>query len=90
MKAKKKYEFEPDYRVPPGWTLKEYLEECNISKEVFAESININLDTLENIFIGKQVLTEDLTVKLGSHTRIPSLFWQKLEENYRKPIKMRV
>ncbi len=44
MKAKKNYSFEPDYRVPPGWTLKEYLEEANISTEVFAESINITLD----------------------------------------------
>jgi HTH-type transcriptional regulator / antitoxin HigA len=86
MKATKKYEFDPDYAIPPGETLKEIMEYMEISQRELSESTGLTVGSLNGIITGEQPITYETANILELATNIPAKMWNKLETNYRKQL----
>lgn len=74
--------FTPDYSVPPGETLEEWLEDRAMSQAELAKRIDLSAKTLNQIIRGHAPLTHETALKLESVTAIPARLWNALEMNY--------
>jgi plasmid maintenance system antidote protein VapI len=86
MRALRKYEYNPDYAVAPGITIKETMEEMNIPAKEFASRLSISENSLHRIFRGEQPLTFATANKLEMVTGIPARFWNNSEATYREQL----
>lgn len=77
------YRFDPDWVIPPGWTLKEWFEAMNLPKSIAWELYGIPERTLNRLFEGAQKITPALAQKLCNMTHVGAPFWLALEHNYR-------
>jgi HTH-type transcriptional regulator / antitoxin HigA len=73
--------------VPPGETIKEQLEERNMSMEEFIRSMGESEKFIAELLEGDVALTESVAAKLESVLGIPSQFWNNLEGIYRADLK---
>ncbi|MFL0177038.1 MULTISPECIES: ImmA/IrrE family metallo-endopeptidase [Mycobacteriaceae] len=73
---------EPDYAVPPGDTLAEWLEERRMKQAEFASRINISEKALSQIISGSAPLTRATAAKLELVTGIAARTWNNLEALY--------
>ncbi len=80
-KYKKRYEFEPDYVVLPGETLKEQIAFSKKSLQEIIIATGLTCSTIMNIIEGTQQITESIAVKL-SVLFLTARFWMNLENNY--------
>ena len=71
----------------PGETIKELLEENNLTKDDLARKLRVNLKTVNEMINGKGVITNETAFKLGTIFDLPASFWNNLEFNYRKKLK---
>ena len=71
----------------PGETIKELLEENNLTQDDLARKLKLNLKTVNEILNGKGVITNETAFKLGIIFDLPASFWNNLEFNYRKKLK---
>ena len=78
----KKNEYNPNKVFHPGETLKEKLNEMNITIEVFSKISNINVNKLKNIIECKDNIDNDIANKLEEHLKIPKSFWLNLQKMY--------
>ncbi|MCD6526847.1 MAG: helix-turn-helix domain-containing protein, partial [Desulfuromonas sp.] len=85
-KAKKQYQFEPDYAVPPGETLHEVMESLQMSQKELAKRVELTEQTLIRIFKGDQPITYTTANRLELVTRVPARFWNNLEAQYREQL----
>ena len=69
--------------VPPGETIKEQLEERNISMKEFTRSMGVSEKFIADLLDGDVALTESVAAKLESALGIPARFWINLEKIYR-------
>lgn len=69
--------------VPPGETIKEQLEDRNMSMEEFIHRMNVPGKFATDLLEGNVALTESIAAKLESVFGIPSRFWNNLEGIYR-------
>jgi len=76
------YKLEPDYAVHPGKTLKELLEEKDISPKEFAIRAGKPEKTISEIINGKSSITPEMAVSFESVLRLPASFWLKKQANY--------
>ncbi len=83
MNAKMRYEFKPDYAVPPGMTLLEAAESLNMSRTEIADKTGLSLETINQIIEGKRPITFDIAERLESVVNMPAAFWNNLETQYR-------
>ena len=72
----------------PGETIKELLETYNYTQKDLADKLNMELKTVNEILNGKAVITVDTAMKLEMIFNIDATFWNNLELNYRKALKM--
>jgi addiction module HigA family antidote len=79
----------PNYVVltAPGDMLEEKILEMGMSVEDFARRNSIALETVRQIIDAKISLTSELAKKLEQTTQIPTAFWLRYEENYRKNLR---
>jgi addiction module HigA family antidote len=84
--ARKKYEFEPDYAVPPGDTLLEVMESLGMSQKELAIRTGLTEQTLTRIFKGEQPVSYETANRLELVTQVPARFWNNLEAQYREQI----
>lgn len=77
-------EGEPDYAVPPGATIQEFLETSSMSHEEFSSRLGINEEHLERLISGEAWIDSGLAERLGGLTGIPTKMWHLLEQDYRK------
>jgi addiction module HigA family antidote len=80
----KLYEFEPDYTVPPGETLKEIEKNLGLSTKDFATELNTTSSHLRQVYSGDKPITIELARRIGSFTKIYSKIWMNLQEQYDK------
>lgn len=73
---------EPDYAVPPGETLAEWLEERRMKQAELASRINISEKALSQIVSGTATLTRATAAKLELVTGIAARTWNNLEAIY--------
>lgn len=71
----------------PGETIKELLEENNLTQDDLARKLKVNVKTINEMINGKGVITNDTAFKLGFIFDLPASFWNNLEFNYRKKLK---
>ena len=73
--------------IYPGETIKELLEENNLTQEDLARKLGVNFKTVNEMINGKGVITNETAFKLGIIFDLPASFWNNLEFNYRKELK---
>jgi HTH-type transcriptional regulator/antitoxin HigA len=84
MKAKKQYDFQPDYAVCPGETLQEIMESFNMSQKELAVRTGLTVQSLNRIFKGEQPITYESANRLELATGVPARYWNNLEAQYRE------
>ena len=80
----KKYEFEPDYAIPPGDTLLEVMESLEMTKKDLAVRTGLTEQTLIRIFKGDQPISYETANRLELVTQVPARFWNNLEVQYQE------
>ena len=84
MAKEQKSEFIPDYATPPGETLKDVLEERDMTQTVFAKRVGLSLKVINEIVHGKAPITPDTANRFERVLGIPANFWNKREMRYRE------
>ena len=75
--------FNPDYAVPPGWTLEEALAESSMSQADLARHTGLSEKHISQLIKGEAPITVDTAVRLERATDIPARLWNNLEHAYR-------
>jgi HTH-type transcriptional regulator / antitoxin HigA len=75
-------EFEPDYVVPPGEILMEYLDSLGMTQRDLAARTGLTPKTVNEIVQGKAPITAETALKLERVLGRPAHFWQNLESLY--------
>lgn len=83
-KAKRLYEFEPDYAVSPAKTLLETLESLDMTQKELATRTGLTEQTIVRILKGEQPITFETANKLEMVTQVPASLWNNLEMQYRQ------
>ena len=78
----KKYKLEIDYAVHPGVTLREKLEELQLSPKEFAIRTGKPVKTISNILNGKSSITPEMAVQFEKVLNIPASFWIAKQADY--------
>ncbi len=81
-----KNKFEPDYAVPPGWTLKEQMEFLGMTIDDLSRKTGYQLVFLENILEGKAKITSITAHMLGKALCMKEHFIMNLERQYRNDL----
>lgn len=68
---------------PPGDTLTEILSKKDLSKSALALRMNLSIKTINQIIIGKVVITPETAILLERTLGIEAAFWLEREKNYR-------
>ncbi len=76
--------FQPDYVVPPGEILSEYLDSLGMTQRDLAARTGLTPKTINEIVQGKAAITADTALKLERVVGRPAHFWQNLESLYRE------
>ncbi len=82
--AQKKYEFEPDYVVPPGATLQEIMESFEMTQKELATRTGLTEQSLTRIIKGDQPISYETANRLELVTQVPARLWNNLEAQYRE------
>ena len=86
LTAKKNYEFEPDYAIPPGETLKEVMKSLDMTQKELAIRTGLTVQSLNRIFKGEQPITYETANKLELATGVLSRMWNNLEAQYQEQL----
>ena len=78
-----KNRYNPDYRIPPGWLLKEHLEVRGISPAEFAEKCARPTELIEGIIAGKAPLDEATALQFEKFLGLKAYIWLGIESKYR-------
>lgn len=73
--------------IPPGETLKEIINEMEMSQKELAARLGISEKHLTQVINGKAEISRDLADKLEVVLGIHALFWLDLENEYRETLK---
>ena len=72
--------------IPPGETIKEQLEDRDMSQKEFAQRMDLSEKHVSRLLNGKVGLTHDTALKLESVLGIKAEFWNNLENRYREKL----
>jgi addiction module HigA family antidote len=72
-------QYVPDYLVPPGEVLAEYLEAYSMTQTELAARTGLTKKTINEIIISKAPITSKTALKLERSLGRPAHFWNKLE-----------
>ena len=70
--------------VPPGETIKEQLEEREMTQKEFAHRMDLSEKHISKLLNGEVHLTPEVAERLEMVLGIPSRFWNNLESIYRE------
>ena len=79
-----RYQYEPDFAIPPGATLQETIDQLGIDQRELAERTGLTAKTLNLIIKGRAPLTQQTAMLLELVTNVPARIWNNLEAEYRK------
>jgi len=86
MKAKKRFEFDPDFAIPPGETLQEVMTSLDMSQKELAVRTGLTVQSIIRIFKGEQPITYETANRLELATNVPANMWNNLEAQYREQL----
>jgi HTH-type transcriptional regulator / antitoxin HigA len=78
------HKFEPDYAVAPGETLKDVLDDREISQAELAARTGLTTKTISQIINGAAPLSYDTAEKLELALGVPARFWNARESMFRE------
>jgi len=84
--AKERMEYVPSIAVPPGETLKEYLNNIEMTQVDLARRTGLTPKHISAIINGTAPITQETALKLEYVLGIPASFWNNLEVNYRETL----
>lgn len=76
--------FEPDYVIPPGEILEEYLTSLGMTQRDLAARTGLTTKTINEIIKGKAPITAETALKFERVLGRPAHFWQNLESLYQE------
>ena len=74
--------YEPDYAVPPGWILEEYLQVRGLSPTGFARQCKYSPSLINGILSGKTRLDSEMASRLEKAFGLDASVWLGIESNY--------
>ena len=77
------HEYEPDYAVPPGETLREMIDALGMTQKELAIRTGLATKTVGRIIKGIDAITHQTAIELQRATGVPAHMWSNLEMNYR-------
>lgn len=77
-----RHPYQPDYAVLPGETLRETLEELEMTQADLARRTELSTKHINQIIQGAASITPETAVALERVTQVPARFWNALEANY--------
>jgi HTH-type transcriptional regulator / antitoxin HigA len=86
MNREMKNQYEPDYVVHPGETLKDALDERDMTQVDFARRTGRPLKTINEIVQGKSGITPDTALQMERVLGIPARFWNNLQAQYEEAV----
>lgn len=78
--------FRPDWRVPPGEHLKEFLLDRGWNARLACEKLGWRLGTLVRVLGAEQAITEELAADLARVFENSPTFWLNLQRHYEEPL----
>jgi len=79
-------EFNPNYAIHPGETLKEKLEEIIMSSKELAIRTSKPTKTISEVINGKSSITPEMAIQFEQVLKIPASFWIQSQANYNEII----
>ncbi|WP_461207604.1 HigA family addiction module antitoxin [Clostridium sp. DL1XJH146] len=80
----KKIEYQAAIAVPPGETLKELIENIDMSQVELSKRTGLTTKHINEIINEKSPITQETSLKLEHVLGIPASFWNNLESNYQE------
>ena len=77
------YRYEPDYAVPPGWILEEYLETQGLSRAAFARRCGRSPKLIGEIVAGKAPIEPGTALQFEKMLGLDAHIWLGIESDYR-------
>ena len=74
---------EPNHIVPPGETIREFLEELDMTQAELARRMDRPESAISQIINGKKRIEPETALQLEAVLGITAGFWARLEANYR-------
>ena len=81
--ARKTYQYQPDYAVPPGWVLEERLEVNSISQAEFARRCGRSPKFISDIIAGKAPVEAKTALQFEKVLGVSANIWLGIEKRYR-------
>ena len=75
--------FSPDYAVPPGEILEEFLEASGMKKTELAERTQLSPKTVSQIVNGRAAISPETAIYLERVLGVPATVWNNLDAHYR-------
>lgn len=72
--------------TPPGATIKEQLEDREMSQREFSQRMGISEKHISKLINGEVQLTPEMAYRLETVLGIPAHFWSELEAIYREKL----
>ena len=76
-------QYKPDYAVPPGWVLAEYLETRGISQAEFARRCGCSLKLISDIIAGVAPVSLKTALQFEKVLGLKATVWLGIESEYR-------
>ena len=72
--------------IPPGTSIEEQIEDCNMTKNEFAEKMGMSECFIADLIDGNVPLTNKIAAKLEEVLGVSAYIWCNLEKGYREDL----
>lgn len=76
------YRYEPDYAIPPGEVIAEFIEEQGMTQVELARRLGVTTKHLNQLVGGTVSLSNEIAIALERVTGAPARFWNAIEANF--------
>ena len=76
-------QYKPDYGVPPGWVLEEYLERRGISRDELARQCGCSTKFISEVIAGVAPISLETALQFESVLGLKATVWLGIESEYR-------
>ena len=77
------YAYEPDVVYSPGETLREWLDEHDMTQAELAARTELSTKYINELAAGIEPITDETALSLERVTGVPASLWSQLEASYR-------
>ena len=89
MSHRKRSQDDPEFVTPPGFQIREKMQELGVSSTELAGRIGCTEQTFNEVITGQAPIGPELALQLEWVPGIPARFWNNAERQYRDSIARR-